>query len=114
MYGPATATTTALIMNPKGYFDEDPFFHGEKLPTIPSLSGQRCEAAPLVFLQSCNSLDDGVLREVMDVGGAGVISSISSIHSASGAAFLNVFCDLVYEGATVAKPCVMPATISLA
>ena len=72
---------------------------GIKRPSEPSLAGM-----PLVILQSCHSLEHGVAATVFSRGGAGLIGSVTNIHSASGSAFMKTFCDgMIYRGETVGE-----------
>ncbi|MGA1867335.1 MAG: hypothetical protein ACMUJM_02195 [bacterium] len=80
--------------------DEDP-----EGPIIPSLNNRNLEGHPLVILQSCHSLrEKEVPHRIFNLGGSGVIGSVSSIHSASGASFIKAFCDgLLYHDNTVGE-----------
>jgi hypothetical protein len=49
--------------------------------------------APLVFLQSCTSIDGNYVPTSFDQGATAVVGSSTSIHSSSGSAFNKVFCD---------------------
>ncbi|MFO8013115.1 MAG: C25 family cysteine peptidase [Phycisphaerae bacterium] len=65
---------------------------------------ERLDGLPLVFLQSCHSLEEPTARSIVNLGGAGVIGSVTGIHSASGGAFAKAFCDgLLYRGDTVGE-----------
>ncbi|MBN1806210.1 MAG: hypothetical protein JW837_13260 [Sedimentisphaerales bacterium] len=52
----------------------------------------KLEAAPLVIIQSCHSLEDSVL-DILTCGAIGAIGSKTNIHSASGSSFIKAFCD---------------------
>ena len=61
------------------------------------------DGIPLIIIQSCHSLDDSTLP-ILTSGAAAVIGSVTSIHSASGSAFIKAFCDgLLYRGETVGE-----------
>ena len=49
--------------------------------------------APLVFLQSCTSIDGNYVPTSFDQGATAVLGSSTSIHSSSGSAFNKAFCD---------------------
>jgi len=49
--------------------------------------------APVVFLQSCSSLEPALAQSVFDTGSVGLIGSVTSIHSASGSAFAKALSD---------------------
>lgn len=64
----------------------------------------RLENFPLVILQSCNSLDRETGKIILDLGGIGIVGSVTNIHSASGSSFIKAFCDnMLYRGATVGE-----------
>ena len=70
----------------------------------PPVSVTRLQGSPLVVLQSCYSLDEARSRRIFDLGAAGLIGSVTSIHSASGSAFIKAFCDgLLYGRETVGE-----------
>ena len=76
----------------------------EEIVTHPAVSRPDLDGQPLVFLQSCHSLDRYVADQVFTRGGVGLIGSVSNIHSASGSAFAKAFCDgLVYRGQTAGE-----------
>jgi hypothetical protein len=59
---------------------------------------------PIVFLQSCESLDDAVLWRLDELGGVALIGSMTSIHSAAGSAILNAAMDsFLYRGGTLGE-----------
>ncbi len=59
-----------------------------RLAKVKSLDGM-----PVVFLQSCSSLDPLLAQSIFDSGGVGLIGSVTGIHSASGASFAKAFSD---------------------
>ena len=59
---------------------------------------------PIVFLQSCESLDDAVLWRLDELGGVAVIGSMTSIHSGAGSSMLNAaMSSLLYRGGTLGE-----------
>jgi hypothetical protein len=65
---------------------------------------ERLDGLPLVFLQSCHSLEEPTACSVVNLGGAGIVGSVTGIHSASGGAFAKAFCDgMLYRGDTVGE-----------
>jgi hypothetical protein len=64
----------------------------------------RLRGWPLVVLQSCHSLDDGVARRAFESGAVGMVGSVTNVYSASGSAFVKAYCDnLLYRRATQAE-----------
>ena len=73
--------------------------HSTEYGPSPSLDG-----LPLVILQSCNSLEEEMARHIFERGGAAVIGSTTSIHSASGSSFMKAFCDgVLYRSSTIGE-----------
>jgi hypothetical protein len=65
---------------------------------------EQLEGIPLIVLQSCHSLEEDVANQVFNLGGIGIIGSVTNIHSASGSAFVKAFCDgLLYRSDTVGE-----------
>ncbi|HBP20460.1 MAG TPA: hypothetical protein DEA08_22045, partial [Planctomycetes bacterium] len=65
---------------------------GEGLPPLDRLLPQEDEpwlGQPVLVLQSCNSLDEELLARLVARGGAGLIGSVTRIHSASGSSYLH-------------------------
>jgi len=61
----------------------------------------RLEGHPLVILQSCHSLEDGVAQCAFESGAVGLVGSVTNIHSASGSSFIKAYCDnTLYREAT--------------
>jgi len=59
---------------------------------------------PIVFLQSCESLDDAVLWRLDELGGVALIGSMTPIHSGCGSALLNAaMSSLLYRGGTLGE-----------
>ena len=59
---------------------------------------------PIVFLQSCESADDGTLWRLDELGGAALIGSMTSIHSGAGSAMLNAaMTSALYRGGTLGE-----------
>lgn len=56
---------------------------------LPSGGEEPWLGQPVLVLQSCNSLDEFVLGRLTLRGGAGLIGSVTRIHSASGSAYLH-------------------------
>ena len=55
---------------------------------------------PLVILQSCHSLEEPVTQQFLQLGGVGLIGSVTNIHSASNSTFIKALCDsMLYQGA---------------
>jgi len=90
--------------------DEDPDLYGmdtsfEDFPDHAEEVIEACQldSLPLIILQSCHSLEDAALR-VLTADSIGVVGSVTSIHSASGSAFIKAFCDgLLYRGDTAGE-----------
>jgi hypothetical protein len=62
------------------------------------------EGLPIVFLQSCESLDDAVLWRLDELGGVALIGSMTPIHSGCGSALLNAaMSSLLYRGGTLGE-----------
>ncbi len=60
--------------------------------------------SPVVFLQSCSSLDPTLAQSIYDRGAVGLIGSVTSIHSASGSSFVKALSDgLTYRKSTVGE-----------
>ena len=71
---------------------------------LPYSGIEQLEGLPLIVLQSCHSLEEDVANQVFNLGGIGIIGSVTNIHSASGSAFIKAFCDgLLYRGDTVGE-----------
>ena len=59
---------------------------------------------PIVFLQSCESLDDAILWRLDELGGVAIIGSMTSIHSGTGSAMLNAAMNsMLYQGGTLGE-----------
>jgi hypothetical protein len=59
---------------------------------------------PIVFLQSCESLDDAILWRLDELGGTAVIGSMTPIHSGCGSALLNAaMSSMLYRGGTLGE-----------
>jgi hypothetical protein len=59
---------------------------------------------PIVFLQSCESLDDGMLWRLDELGGVALIGSMTSIHSGAGSAMLKAAMNsMLYHGGTLGE-----------
>lgn len=54
---------------------------------------EKLEGLPLIVLQSCHSLEEDIANKVFNLGGIGIVGSVTNIHSASGSAFIKAFCD---------------------
>ena len=68
------------------------------------LTRRHLKGMPLVFLQSCNSLDPSIAEQIFEGGGVGLVGSVTSIHSASGSSFAKAFCNsLLYQKGTVGE-----------
>ena len=62
------------------------------------------EGLPLVILQSCSSLKEPLAQHLFDLGGVGLIGSVTGIHSASGSAYVKSTCNaLLYQGQTLGE-----------
>lgn len=71
---------------------------------LPSASVECLQALPLVILQSCHSLEQPTLDHLLELGGIGMVGSATSIHSASGSAFVKACCDgMLYRCDTVGE-----------
>ena len=93
---PGEATTRPLPGDPDPALPPDPPAAAD--PMSP-LSGM-----PLVILQSCHSLSEHTLLNITVRGGCGLVGSVTSIHSASGSAFMKALLDqAIYSGATVGE-----------
>jgi len=93
---PASAPWDGQPGPPRGPPDDDPL----PKPSPPV----RCERMPLVILQSCHSLEEQAATEIIQAGAADFIGSVTSVHSASGSAFVKAFCDrLLYHDATTGE-----------
>jgi hypothetical protein len=65
---------------------------------------EKLEGMPLVILQSCHSLEEPVAQHIFDLGGIGLIGSVTNMHSGSGSAFIKSVCDgLLYRGLTLGE-----------
>lgn len=72
----------------------------EPTPTVT----QTLKGLPLVILQSCYSLEDGLDWRIFDADGVALLVSTTSVHSASGSAFVKAFCDgVLYRGDTIGE-----------
>lgn len=81
--------------------DEDTDNEPDEMPEAPEPC--KLEAASLVIIQSCHSLDDTVL-DILTSGAIGIVGSKTNIHSASGGAFIKAFCDgLLYRSDTIGE-----------
>jgi hypothetical protein len=73
-------------------------------PAAPPVPQPPLDGMPLVVLQSCHSLEEGTARTVFERGGAGLVGSVTNIHSASGSSFIKQFCDrALYRGDTAGE-----------
>ena len=64
----------------------------------------RAERLPIVILQSCHSLEESRADTILRAGGAAVIGSVTSIHSASGSSFVKALLDgALYRGETLGE-----------
>jgi hypothetical protein len=65
---------------------------------------ERLLGLPVVVLQSCHSLEEHTCQRVLELGGVGLVGSVTNIHSASGSAFIKAFCDgLLYRNETIGE-----------
>ncbi len=72
-------------------------------PTFRHMQGPLA-GLPIVFLQSCESLDDSVLWRLDELGGAALIGSMTAIHSGCGSSLLNAaMSSLLYRGGTLGE-----------
>jgi hypothetical protein len=72
-------------------------------PTFRHMQGP-LEGLPIVFLQSCESLDDAVLWRMDELGGVALIGSMTAIHSGCGSSLLNAaMSSLLYRGGTLGE-----------
>jgi len=70
----------------------------------PYVGVEQLEGLPLIVLQSCHSLEEDVANQVFNLGGIGIVGSVTNIHSASGSAFIKAFCDgLLYRSDTMGE-----------
>jgi len=70
----------------------------ERLRPIP------LDGLPVVILQSCDSLQEGVLRQVHESGGVAMIGTSTPVHSTSGSALVKAVADgLLYRGDTLGE-----------
>jgi hypothetical protein len=70
----------------------------------PTPDGPRVEGLPFVVVQSCHSLTEALAQGVYAAGGAGVLGTATSVHSASGSVFIKAFCDhLLYRDDTLGE-----------
>lgn len=91
---------TQVTVEPIEWEDEAP----EEPWQSPPRSPRPLNRFPVVVVQSCHSLEEGLAEVVFQDGGAGLIGSVNNIHSASGSAFIKAFCDgLLYRGDTVGE-----------
>ena len=59
---------------------------------------------PIVFLQSCESLDDAILWRLDELGGVAIIGSMTSIHSGAGSSMLKAAMNsMLYHGGTLGE-----------
>lgn len=56
---------------------------------LPASQDEPWLGQPVLVLQSCNSLDELLLGRLVERGGAGLVGSVTRIHSASGSAYLH-------------------------
>jgi len=64
----------------------------------------RLEGSPVVVLQSCHSLESSTVDLLLDLGAVAMVGSSTSVHSASGSAFVKTFCDgLLYRSGTTGE-----------
>jgi hypothetical protein len=81
---------------------KDYFNHFAPKPSLKCV--QELRGMPLVILQSCHSLEETVTRQFLQRGGAGVIGSVTNMHSASGSSFIKSLCDsMLYQGTTAGE-----------
>lgn len=103
--GQMTARTAVLPDEQTGLDDE---MTESGVPDRPDESDRpvdpcRLDGIPLLVLQSCHSLDDSA-SYMLKTGAAGIVGSVTNIHSASGSAFVKAFCDgLLYGDGTVGE-----------
>ncbi|MGM0487079.1 MAG: C25 family cysteine peptidase [Planctomycetota bacterium] len=92
---------------PSGHEPYDGFQHWEEDNSVQS--GRETPSAqlaglPVVILQSCSSLGERFLKRIHPFGGVAKIGTDTSVHSASGAAFVKAFADgLLYRDATLGE-----------
>ncbi|MFW6114208.1 MAG: hypothetical protein ACOC7K_00540, partial [bacterium] len=83
---------------PSQHFEEEPAYKKGDVPP------EQLTGFPVVILQSCSSLGERFLKRVHPFGGAAKIGTDTSMHSASGAAFVKAFTDgLLYHDATLGE-----------
>jgi len=71
---------------------------------LPNGGVEQLEGLSLIVLQSCHSLEEDIANQVFNLGGIGIVGSVTNIHSASGSAFIKAFCDgLLYRSDTVGE-----------
>lgn len=77
------------------------------LPPAPDRQGRLKEALPgmpVAVLQSCDSLDDPLLERAEQLGFAGLVGSVTPIHSGSGSMFAHAFTRaLLYDNANLGE-----------
>ena len=88
-----------LITEDKNEDDED----DEDKNLLPSIEPYELRGLPFIILQSCSSLDESA-RKLLKNTAVGIIGSVTSIHSASGSAFLNaLFHGVLYQNDTIGE-----------
>ncbi len=91
----------------EGHIEQQDLFPARPLRAAPpaeSAVDLVLEGLPIIVLQSCDSLEKGVLRQIDSCGGAAVIGATTPVHSTSGAAFIKALCDgVLYRGQSVGE-----------
>lgn len=87
-----------------GVLGETPAPAPAQQPARPAAPELRLNGLPVVVLQSCRSLDEPISKVIFHAGGTGVIGSVTSIHSASGSAFMhNMSGGMLYRQETIGE-----------
>lgn len=70
----------------------------------PAKAPRILKGMPVIFLQSCKSLEDLLANRIYEMGGIALVGSVTNIHSASGGTFLKALCNgLLYRGDTLGE-----------
>ena len=104
----AAARTANLILY-EGHIEHQELFKPRR--SAPPLAGQptaeqptALDGLPVVILQSCDSLKQGVFRQVHESGGVALIGTATPVHSTSGSAMVKAVADgLLYRGQTLGE-----------
>jgi hypothetical protein len=98
------AARTANLIFYEGHIEHQELFKPQRRATPLAEQPTALDGLPVVFLQSCVSLKQGVLRQVHESGGVALVGTATPVHSTSGSAMVKAVADgLLYRDETLGE-----------